>query len=115
MAPQMTASEPMTDKKPPLVPSSVRPMPVEQRSARCTPEPEVLPTRPPPDTEKMMRPPQSPAKSTDSLMKHAALDGAKEAQKDAPTPGLNMRSRLLRLAEQRHYWDSEGRQLSLTS
>ncbi|XP_042600740.1 anillin isoform X4 [Cyprinus carpio] len=108
MAPQMTASEPMTDKKPPLVPSSVRPMPVEQRSARCTPEPEVLPTRPPPDTEKMMRPPQSPAKSTDSLMKHAALDGAKEAQKDAPTPGLNMRSRLLRLAEQRHYWDSEG-------
>uniref|UniRef100_A0A8C2JPN1 Anillin n=1 Tax=Cyprinus carpio TaxID=7962 RepID=A0A8C2JPN1_CYPCA len=108
MAPQMTASEPMTDKKPPLVQSSVRPMPVEQRSARCTPEPEVLPTRPPPDTEKMMRPPQSPAKSTDSLMKHAALDGAKEAQKDAPTPGLNMRSRLLRLAEQRHYWDSEG-------
>ncbi|XP_026144658.1 anillin isoform X2 [Carassius auratus] len=105
VAPQMTASEPMTDKKPPLVPSSVRPMPVEQRSARCTPEPEVLPTRPPPDTEKMMRPHQSPAKSTDSIMKHAAVDGAK----DAPTPVLsNMRSRLLRLAEQRHYWDSEG-------
>ncbi|XP_058609985.1 anillin isoform X3 [Onychostoma macrolepis] len=109
MAPQMTASEPMTDKKPPLVPSSVRPMPVEQRSARCTPEPEVLSTRPPPDTEKMMCPPQSPAKSTDSVMKHAALDGAKEAQKDAPTPGLsNMRSRLQRLADQRNYWDSEG-------
>ncbi|XP_016105073.1 anillin [Sinocyclocheilus grahami] len=105
MAPQMTASEPMTDKKPPLVPSRVRPMPVEQGSARCTPEPEVLPTRPPPDTEKMMRPPQSPAKSTDSVTKHAALDGAK----DAPTPGLsNVRSRLQRLAKQRHNWDSEG-------
>ncbi|XP_016388661.1 actin-binding protein anillin-like isoform X2 [Sinocyclocheilus rhinocerous] len=109
MALQMTASEPMTDKKPPLVPSSVRPMPVEQGSARCTPEPVVLPTRPPPDTEKMMRPPQSPAKSTDSVMKHAALDGAKEAQKDAPTPGLsNVRSRLQRLAKERHNWDSEG-------
>uniref|UniRef100_A0A671QN79 Anillin n=1 Tax=Sinocyclocheilus anshuiensis TaxID=1608454 RepID=A0A671QN79_9TELE len=109
IAPQMTASEPMTDKKPPLVPSRVRPMPVEQGSARCTPEPEVLPTRPPPDTEKMMCPPQSPAKSTDSVMKHTALDGAKEAQKDAPTPGLsNVRSRLQRLAKQRHNWDSEG-------
>uniref|UniRef100_A0A672SVW2 Anillin n=1 Tax=Sinocyclocheilus grahami TaxID=75366 RepID=A0A672SVW2_SINGR len=102
----VTASEPMTDKKPPLVPSSAHPMPMEQRSAHCTPEPEVLPTRPPSDTEKLMRPPQSPAKSTD---KHAALDGAKEAQKDAPTPGISsMRSRLQRLAEQRQYWDSEG-------
>uniref|UniRef100_A0A673LM25 Anillin n=1 Tax=Sinocyclocheilus rhinocerous TaxID=307959 RepID=A0A673LM25_9TELE len=106
VAPHVTASEPMTDKKPPLVPSSARPMPMEQRSAHCTPEPEVLPTRPPSDTEKLMRPPQSPAKSTD---KHAALDGAKEAQKDAPTPGISsMRSRLQRLAEQRQYWDSEG-------
>ncbi|XP_043074209.1 anillin isoform X2 [Puntigrus tetrazona] len=105
---QVTASEPMTDKKPPLVPSIVRPMPVEQRSALCTPEPEVLATRPPPDTEKT-HPPQSPAKSIASAMKHTALEGAKEAQKDAPTPGVsNMRSRLQRLAEQRHYWDSEG-------
>ncbi|XP_016296217.1 actin-binding protein anillin-like isoform X4 [Sinocyclocheilus anshuiensis] len=105
-APHVTASEHMTDKKPPLVPSSARPMPLEQRSAHCTPEPEVLPTRPPSDTEKLMHPPQSPAKSTD---KHAALDGAKEAQKDAPTPGISsMRSRLQRLAEQRQYWDSEG-------
>uniref|UniRef100_A0A673K0G5 Anillin n=1 Tax=Sinocyclocheilus rhinocerous TaxID=307959 RepID=A0A673K0G5_9TELE len=55
MALQMTASEPMTDKKPPLVPST------------------------------------------------------KEAQKDAPTPGLsNVRSRLQRLAKERHNWDSEG-------
>ncbi|XP_073677907.1 anillin [Garra rufa] len=107
--PQVMASEPMTDKKPPPMPSSVRPMPVEQRSARCTAEPEVLPTRPPSDTEKMMCPPQSPAKSTDNIMKHSALDGAKEAQKDAPIPGVSgMRSRLQRLAEQRHYWDSEG-------
>ncbi len=49
-------------------------------------------------------------------MKQATLDAAKEAQTDAPTPGLsNMRSRLQRLADQRHYWDSKGRQLSLTS
>ncbi|KTG01143.1 hypothetical protein cypCar_00028036 [Cyprinus carpio] len=109
VAPHVTASEPMTDKKPPLVPSSVRPRPMEQRSAHCTPEPEVLPTRPPSYTEKLMRPPQSPAKSTDNLMKHAALDGAKDTQKDAPAPGISsMRSRLQRLAEQRQYWDSEG-------
>ncbi|XP_077052270.1 anillin isoform X3 [Siphateles boraxobius] len=101
-----TASEPMTDKKPPLAPSTVRPVPMEHRSARCTPEPEVLPTRPPPDTENMVvRPPQSPAKSTGTAMKHTALDGARETQKDVPT---NMRSRLQRLAEQRQYWDSEG-------
>ncbi|XP_067268150.1 anillin isoform X3 [Chanodichthys erythropterus] len=107
---QSTASEPMTDKKPPLAPSSVRPVPVEHRSARFTPEPEVLPTRPPPDTEKMVVcPPQSPAKSTDTAMKHTALDGARETQKDTPTPvPTNMRSRLQRLAEQRQYWDSEG-------
>uniref|UniRef100_A0A8C1H392 Anillin n=1 Tax=Cyprinus carpio carpio TaxID=630221 RepID=A0A8C1H392_CYPCA len=56
----------------------------------------------------LMRPPQSPAKSTDNLMKHAALDGAKDTQKDAPAPGISsMRSRLQRLAEQRQYWDSE--------
>ncbi|KAI2652796.1 Anillin [Labeo rohita] len=109
VASQVIASEPMTDKKPPPMPSSVRSMPLEQRPARCTPEPEVLPTRPPPDTEKMMRPPQSPAKSADIVIKHSALDGAKEAQKDAPTTGVSgMRSRLQRLAEQRQYWDSEG-------
>ncbi|XP_051727625.1 anillin isoform X3 [Ctenopharyngodon idella] len=107
---QSTASEPMTDKKPPLAPSSVRPVPMEHRSARFTPEPEALPTRPPLDTEKMVVcPPQSPAKSTDTAMKHTALDGARETQKDAPNPvPTNMRSRLQRLAEQRHYWDSEG-------
>lgn len=105
-----TASEPMTDRKPPLAPSTVRPVPVEHRSARGTPEPEVLPTRPPPVTEKMVVcPPQSPAKSTDTAMKHTALDGARETpctrEKDVPT---NMRSRLQRLAEQRQYWDSEA-------
>ncbi|KAK7138759.1 hypothetical protein R3I93_016003 [Phoxinus phoxinus] len=106
LALKSTASEPMTDKKPPLAPSTVRAVPVEHRSARCTPEPEVLPTRPPPETKKMMVcPPQSPAKSTDTAMKHTALDGARETQKDCPT---NMRSRLQRLAEQRQYWDSEG-------
>ncbi|ROK35852.1 Anillin [Anabarilius grahami] len=107
---QSTASEPMTDKKPPLAPSSVRPVPVEHRSAHFTPEPEVLPPRPPPDTEKMVVcPPQSPAKSTYTAMKHTALDGARETQKDALTPvPTNMRSRLQRLAEQRQYWDSEG-------
>ncbi|XDV34761.1 hypothetical protein PO909_004889 [Leuciscus waleckii] len=106
LALKSTASGPMTDKKPPLAPSTVRSVPVEHRSARCTPEPEVLPSRPPPDTEKMVVcPPQSPAKSTNTAMKHTALDGARETQKDVPT---NVRSRLQRLAEQRQYWDSEG-------
>ncbi|KAG1947051.1 anillin isoform X3 [Pimephales promelas] len=106
MALKSTASEPMTDKKPPLAPSTVRSVPLEHRSARCTPEPEVLPTQPPPDTEKMVVcPPQSPAKSSNTAMKDTALDGARETQKDVP---INMRSRLQRLAEQRHYWDSEG-------
>ncbi|XP_026112934.1 anillin-like isoform X3 [Carassius auratus] len=108
VVPHVTASEPMTDKKPPLVPSSVRPRRMEQTSAHCPSEPEVLPTQPLSDTEKLMRPPQSPAKCTDNLMKHAALDGAKETPKDAPIPGItSMRSRLQRLAEQRQYWDSE--------
>ncbi|XP_067282075.1 anillin isoform X2 [Pseudorasbora parva] len=107
---QSTASVPMTDKKPPPAPSCVRPVPVEHRSARCTPEPEVLPTRPPPDTEKIVVcPPQSPVKSTGTAIKHMGVDGARETQKDTPTPvPTSMRSRLQRLAEQRQYWDSAG-------
>ncbi|XP_051527244.1 anillin-like isoform X2 [Myxocyprinus asiaticus] len=102
------ASEPMTDKKPPLAPSSARPLPVEQKVAHCVPEPEMLPIRPPPDTEKIVVcPPQSPAKSKYNVMKHSALDGARETPMAIPAPTA-MRSRLQRLAEQRQYWDSEG-------
>lgn len=103
VAPHCTASEPMTDKKPPVAPSSVR-------VAHRTPEPEILPTCPPAETEKMVVcPPQSPAKNTDSVMKHSALDGARETQKDTAAPVFSgMRSRLQRLAEQRQYWESEG-------
>lgn len=111
MASHFTASEPITDKKPPVAPSSVRPLPAEQRDAHRTPEPEILPPRPPAEMEKrVVCPPQSPAKNTDSVMKHSTVDGARETQKDtaAPVPS-GMRSRLQRLAEQRNYWESEGR------
>nr|AAI34810.1 Anln-like protein [Danio rerio] len=103
VAPQMT--DPMTDQKPPLAPTTVRLVPVEQRSA-----PDVLPTRPPPETEKMVVcPPQSPAKSNDNILRHTGLDGARETQKDAPTTvPSSMRSRLQRLADQRQNWDSNG-------
>ncbi|XP_051992036.1 anillin-like [Xyrauchen texanus] len=106
-----TASEPMTDKKPPLAPSSARPRPVEQKVTHCTPEPpEMLPIHPSPDTEKMVVcPPQSPAKRIENVVNHSALDGARETPKVTPTPAPSgMRSRLQRLAEQRQYWDSEG-------
>ncbi|XP_056335770.1 anillin [Danio aesculapii] len=103
VASQMT--DPMTDQKPPLAPTTVRLIPVEQRSA-----PDMPPTLPPPDTEKMVVcPPQSPAKRADNVMRHNNLDGARETQKDAPTTvPSSMRSRLQRLADQRQNWDSNG-------
>lgn len=112
VASQLTAYDPITDQKPPLAPTTVRPIPVEQRAA-----PDVLPTRPPPDTEKMVVcPPQSPAKSTDNVRRHYDLDGARETQKDAPTTvPSSMRSRLQRLANQRQNWDSNGRKLFVNS
>lgn len=99
------------DKKPPVAPSSVRPLPAEQRAAHRTSEPEIIPTRPPAESEKMLVcPPQSPAKNTNGVMKHSAVDGARETPKDTAAPvASGMRSRLQRLAEQRHYWESEGR------
>ncbi|XP_073714343.1 anillin isoform X2 [Misgurnus anguillicaudatus] len=110
VAPQFTASEPMTDKKPPKAPNSIRPSSGEQRAPIRTQEPEMLPTRPPAEAEKIVvNPPASPAKTTDSVMKHSALDGARETQKDTPAAvPTNMRSRLQRLAEQRHYWESDS-------
>ncbi|XP_051949485.1 anillin-like isoform X2 [Xyrauchen texanus] len=101
-------SEPMTDKKPPLAPSSARPLPVEQKIAHYIPVPEMLPIRTPPDSKTIVVcPPQSPAKSKYNVMKHSALEGARETPMGIPAPTA-MRSRLQRLAEQRQYWDSEG-------
>ncbi|XP_057211533.1 anillin isoform X2 [Triplophysa rosa] len=110
VASHFTASEPMTDKKPPVAPSSVRPLQAEQRAAHRTPEPEILPTRPPAESKKLVVcPPQYPAKNTDSVTKHSAVDGARETQKDKAAPeSSGMRSRLQRLAEQRQYLESEG-------
>lgn len=111
VASHFTSSEPMTDKKPPVAPSSVRPLQAEQRAARRTPEPDILPTRHPAEIEKLVVcPPQYSAKNTGSVTKHSAVDGARETHKNTAAPvSSGMKSRLQRLAEQRQYLESEGR------
>ncbi|TRZ00749.1 hypothetical protein DNTS_007586 [Danionella cerebrum] len=105
MQSQQTIAVPITDKKPPIMPSSVRPVAIQQRLA-----PEHLSNQLLTDTEKVVVcPSRSPAKSTESLLRHCMPEEAKESQKDASTTfASSMKSRLQRLAEQRQNWDSES-------
>lgn len=106
---QVTTSEPATDKKPPMAPSSVRSATVGRPAINSSSESGTGLAHPPPDSEKM-DPSQTITGCTDKVMKHSIMEESSEVPKSAPapTPAANMKSRLQRLAEQRHYWDSEG-------
>lgn len=69
------------------------------------------------DTEKSEAcPSQTITGCTDEMM-HSMTQESREVLKgtSAIPAASNMRSRLQRLAEQRHYWDSEGRSESVRS
>uniref|UniRef100_A0A8C8HXN6 Anillin n=1 Tax=Oncorhynchus tshawytscha TaxID=74940 RepID=A0A8C8HXN6_ONCTS len=82
-----TLSDPQTDRKPPTGPASILSASSLERVDVCprTRDVEVVPTS-------------------------TVLQRNREEQREAPTSSTPaaMKSRLARLAEQRHYWDSEG-------
>ncbi|MCJ8746256.1 hypothetical protein PDJAM_G00139690 [Pangasius djambal] len=112
MAVQVTASDPATDKKPPIAPSSIRSATAERLAVHSSSDSSTGLAHPPPDTEKMEAcPSQTITGCTDKVIKHSMMEESSEVLKGAPasTPAASsMKSRLQRLAEQRHYWDSEA-------
>ncbi|XP_041867684.1 anillin isoform X2 [Melanotaenia boesemani] len=102
-------SNPPTDKKPPVGPSTIRPSSsLEKISTR----PIVQPKTTQPEPEKMaISPGPDPPSSRDAQIAPtwSALQGNKEDLVVDPSPSAaGMKSRLLRLAEQRKYWDGDG-------
>lgn len=110
---QVTASEPVTDKKPPIAPSSIHSATEERLAVHSSLDSGTRLAQPPPVTEKMEAcPSQTITGFTDKVMKRSTIEESSEVLKDTPAPTLgasSMKSRLQRLAEQRQYWDSEGK------
>ncbi|XP_060798793.1 anillin isoform X2 [Neoarius graeffei] len=109
---QVTASEPVTDKKPPIASSSIHLATVERRAVHSSSDSGTGLAHPPQVTEKMEAcPSQTITGFTDKVMKRSVIEESGEVLKDTPAPipaASSMKSRLQRLAEQRQYWDSEG-------
>lgn len=115
---QVTASEPAKDKNPTTAPSSVHSAKVERLPLHSSLDSGKGPAHPLPDTEKIEACPSQTRTGCTDKMKHSMMAESSEDLKGTPaaTPtASNMRSRLQRLAEQRHYWDSEGRPESVSS
>uniref|UniRef100_A0A8B9HVU2 Anillin n=1 Tax=Astyanax mexicanus TaxID=7994 RepID=A0A8B9HVU2_ASTMX len=105
---QVSTSEIITDKKPPVLPSSIRSATVEKGLVSSGSESATGPACLPPSTNKMMAC-QSQTVCADKVIKHSVMVEDRETPKDIPAQNVSsMRSRLQRLADQRHYWDSEG-------
>ncbi|XP_058233316.1 anillin isoform X2 [Hemibagrus wyckioides] len=108
---QVTASEPAKDKSPTTAPSSVHSATVERLPMHSSLDSGKGPAHTLPDTEKIEACPSQTRTGCTDKMKHSMMAESSEDLKGTPaaTPtASNMRSRLQRLAEQRHYWDSEG-------
>lgn len=100
------------DKKPPVTPSSTSSTTVGKPGVHSSPESVTGLAHPSLDTENIEAcPSQIITGCTDKVMKHSMMEQSSEVLKGTPDPtqaASNMKSRLQRLAEQRHYWDSEG-------
>nr|XP_046182409.1 anillin-like isoform X6 [Oncorhynchus gorbuscha] len=123
-----TLSDPQTDRKHPTVPASILSASSLERVDVClalpVPEPEpMVATRLVPEqvrATEVERPAPKPEKGAVSAAPQrtrdvevvptsTVLQRNREEQREAPTSTpAAMKSRLARLAEQRHYWDSEG-------
>uniref|UniRef100_A0A8C8IXJ1 Anillin n=1 Tax=Oncorhynchus tshawytscha TaxID=74940 RepID=A0A8C8IXJ1_ONCTS len=123
-----TLTDPQTDRKPPTGPASVRsaaslervavrppvPEPEPMLAAQLVPEQarEVACSAPEPEKVAVSAAPQPQrTKNVEVVPASPVLQGNREAQREAPTSSTPaaMKSRLARLAEQRQYWDSEGK------
>lgn len=100
------------DKKPPVAPSSTPSTTVGRPGVHSGTASGSGLAYPSPDLEKIEAcPSQIISGCTDKAMKHSIVEQRSEDLIGIPDPtqaASNMKSRLQRLAEQRHYWDSEG-------
>ncbi|XP_066531558.1 anillin isoform X2 [Hoplias malabaricus] len=107
-----TASEAITEKKPPMVPNNIRCASVENTVVTPSSESTAQYNCPPSGTEKIVAgPSQAITIGRDNAMEPSVLEKDSKAIKDAPAPmphPTSMKSRLKKLADQRQYWDSEG-------
>uniref|UniRef100_A0AAQ4QGI1 Anillin n=1 Tax=Gasterosteus aculeatus aculeatus TaxID=481459 RepID=A0AAQ4QGI1_GASAC len=97
-------SDPLTDKKPPAGPASVRhSSSLEKAASRpaLQPQPEQLET---PEPQEMTPAPTLPS-SREEEMVSSAPQGNKDLAEVRAPPAAGMKSRLQRLAQQRQYWD----------
>ncbi|XP_035651530.1 anillin-like isoform X3 [Oncorhynchus keta] len=119
-----TLSDPQTDRKPPTGPASILSASSLERVDVCpalpVPEPEpMVATRLVPEQVRATEVERPAPKPTKKVAVSAAPQRTRDVevvptstvlQREAPTSSTPaaMKSRLARLAEQRHYWDSEG-------
>ncbi|XP_060753432.1 anillin isoform X3 [Tachysurus vachellii] len=103
---QVTASEPTTDKNPPIAPSSIHSATVERLAVKSSTDSGKGLAHTLSDTEKSEACPSQTITGCTDEMKHSMTEESREVLKGIAAS--NMKSRLQRLAEQRHYWDSEG-------
>nr|XP_040044603.1 anillin isoform X4 [Gasterosteus aculeatus aculeatus] len=99
-------SDPLTDKKPPAGPASVRhSSSLEKAASRpaLQPQPEQLET---PEPQEMTPAPTLPS-SREEEMVSSAPQGNKDLAEVRAPPAAGMKSRLQRLAQQRQYWDGD--------
>lgn len=107
-------SDPPTDKKPPMVPTSIHPSSLEKSSAQLAVQshPRQLKMA---DSDVMLASPRpDPPASTEAQIQltGSALKRNKEELVDNPTSAIGMKSRLQRLADQRKHWDANGKCIS---
>ncbi|XP_027031406.2 anillin isoform X4 [Tachysurus fulvidraco] len=107
---QVTASEPTTDKNRPIAPSSIHSATVERLAVTSSTDSGKGLAHTLSDTEKSEACPSQTITGCTDEMKHSMTEESREVLKGtSATPAAgNMKSRLQRLAEQRHYWDLEG-------
>lgn len=102
-------SDPLTDKKPPVGPTSVRSSSSLERTAprpAVHSQPEQQKTAQPERMVVTAVPDVLISKKEEILSENSSLQNAKEELVDDPAPSVaGMRSRLQRLAEQRKCWD----------
>lgn len=108
-------SDPPTDKKPPVGPTSIRSsLSLEKTATRPvvqSPPGQLKTAQPEPEKMAVTSAPDPPSsREAEMLSDNSALQRSKEDLVEDPAPSaVGMKSRLQRLAEQRKCWDGSGK------
>lgn len=107
-------SDPPTDKKPPVGPTSIRSSSSLERTASRpavqSQQGQLKSAQPEPEKMAVTTSPDPPGwGEAEMLSDNSALQRKKESVDEDPTPPAGMKSRLQRLAEQRKCWDGSSK------